>query len=472
MYKNNLSYFPEFLSTNAINGYFIVFLLCTAFFFQRSMQLLWIFFGLVEVITFFWFTYFLSIRWRNISDVIFQRKLFNTALVIRVIYVIFSWFFFKLMTGKPFEFDAADSTGYHEEALWIIDLFKAGMLDYYFSQYAQGFSDSGWPILLSVIYFFSFKSIFVSRLVNALLSAWMVVMIYRLSQRNFGNYSARITAIMAMLFPIFIYYSGMHLKETAMVFFLLAFIERADYIIRSRTFTLWNIITIVVLGFSLFFFRTVLAAAAWFSVLSALLFSSTRLINRARRLVHIVWFIIAIMFVFSGTILTEVEGYFYERTYNQQLQMEKISLSEGGNKLAQYGRTSIFAPIMIFAPLPTLVNTNQPNANMINGNLYVRNVIAFFVLIALWVLFQRRSLSRHVLILVILFSYLAILSASGFALSERFHMPALPFLIMLAGYGITNMNRRFVNLYIPYLIVISVVIIAWNWFKLAGRGMI
>lgn len=109
---------------------------------------------------------------------------------------------------------------------------------------------------------------------------------------------------------------------------------------------------------------------------------------------------------------------------------------------------------------------------MINGNMFARNVYAFFVVIALLILIKNKLLNQHVLLLSLLFSYLAILALSGFALSERFHMPAVPFLIILAGYGITQMNNRNVRYYIPYLVLIGLVIIGWNLFKLAGRGVV
>jgi len=139
--------------------------------------------------------------------------------------------------------------------------------------------------------------------------------------------------------------------------------------------------------------------------------------------------------------------------------------------LAKYGTSTIFLPLMLFAPFPTLVYIDdQPNAMMINGNIFTRNVYAFFVLIALFTLYKKKLLTQHILILALLLSYLVILALSGFALSERFHMPAVPFLLILAGYGVTQMDKKNVKYYIPYLFIIGMVIFGWNWFKLAGRG--
>lgn len=468
---NPLAFFPKYFTWSASLTYTIVLLACILLFPNWTLPVQWMAFGIIEVFTFFYFSNQLTYNWAAFSNITFPQKLFYTALFIRIVYIVFSYFFYLLMTGQPFEFEAADSGGYHNEAVWIVDMFESGKLDYYFTQYMKGVSDSGFPLWLSVIYFFSAKSIFVARLVNALVSAWMCLFIYRLASRNFGEEAGRISAILAMLLPTLIYYCGIHNKETVMVFFLVAFAERADYFIRQRTIRTWNLLVVILLGASLFFFRTVLAAAAWFALFSALLFSNNKLIGAARKSIYITWFVIAALVIISGQIRTEVEGYVRDRNANQKSQMYNYATTKGANKLAQYGSSSVFLPMMLFAPFPTMVFIeDQPNAMMINGNIFTRNIYAFFVLIALFTLYKKKLLTQHILILALLLSYLVILAMSGFALSERFHMPAVPFLLILAGYGITQMDNRNVKYYIPYLVLIGLVIFGWNWFKLAGRG--
>ena len=351
-------------------------------------------------------------------------------------------------------------------------MFYTGSLFYYFSHYIQGVSDTGWELSMAFIYLITFRSILMVRLVNALVSAWMVVLIYKVSQRNFDERSARISAVLAMLLPAFIYYSGLHLKETFMVFLLIAFIERADLLLHSRNFTLIHIIQVVLLGISLFFFRTVLAAAAWFALFSAFLFSSDKIMSQYKRIVIIIWFIVAFLFILSGKISTEISGYLGESKTNQQDRYEFFSSRRGANVMAKYGSAAVFIPIIIPAPFPTLVNIpNQKNQMMTNGDLFTRNVYVFFVFVAFYALFRKKRLRKNLLLTVFLGSYLLILANSGFALSPRFHVPALPFFLLFAGYGITQTTKNISTYYVLYLIGISIIIIAWNWFKLAGRGL-
>lgn len=140
------------------------------------------------------------------------------------------------MTGMPHEFEAADALTYHNQAVGIVEKLNIGELDSFKAMFGSGVSDSGFPIWLSVIYFFTSNSLFAARIVNALMGTWMCVFIYKLARRNFGEGAARISAILAMLLPTFIYYSGIHNKETVMAFLLVAFAERADYFLLLSIF--------------------------------------------------------------------------------------------------------------------------------------------------------------------------------------------------------------------------------------------
>ena len=86
-----------------------------------------------------------------------------------------------------------------------------------------GISDRGFPIYLSLVYYLLGDSVIIPRLINAVLGAMTVVFTYNLARRNYGENVARIAAIMAMLMPNLIYYCGVHLKETLMVFIVVAF---------------------------------------------------------------------------------------------------------------------------------------------------------------------------------------------------------------------------------------------------------
>jgi hypothetical protein len=128
---------------------------------------------------------------------------------------------------------------------------------------------------------------------------------------------------------------------------------------------------------------------------------------------------------------------------------------------------------MLIAPFPTLVNVEtQQNQMMLNGGFVVKNIIGFFILLALILLIKTKEFKKHILILAFLLIYLGILALSKFAISERFHMPIYPILLILTAFGISKINKKSAKYYVPYLFLVGAIIIGWNYFKLAGRGAV
>ena len=84
------------------------------------------------------------------------------------------------------------------------------------------------------------------------------------------------------------------------------------------------------------------------------------------------------------------------------------------------------------------------------------------------------ELRKHVFIIAYTVGYLLVLVMSEFAQSGRYHMPILPLLMIFAAYGIQGEkgNKRIRKSFNLVLVFEVFICIAWNWFKLKGRGMI
>jgi phosphoglycerol transferase MdoB-like AlkP superfamily enzyme len=128
---------------------------------------------------------------------------------------------------------------------------------------------------------------------------------------------------------------------------------------------------------------------------------------------------------------------------------------------------------MIFIiPFPTIVETpKQENQKIINGGNYVKNILAFFILIAFYTVVKEKRWREYLLIGTFTVGYLAVLAMSAFAQAERFHQPVLPFEIIIAAYGISLITNKEKKYFTWWMVLIFVIIVAWSWFKLAGRGM-
>jgi hypothetical protein len=78
----------------------------------------------------------------------------------------------------------------------------------------------------------------------------------------------------------------------------------------------------------------------------------------------------------------------------------------------------------------------------------------------------------YILIGSLTIGYLIVIAMSAFAQSERFHQPAMPFLLMFAAFGISKITNKSKTYFIWYMVFIFAAIVAWSWFKLAGRGLV
>jgi hypothetical protein len=434
----------------------------------------WLLIALATALSFFYFSYRLTLSWSLLPQEVFRKKLFRTALIVRVVIVFFLYGLFNFLYGTPYEFLAADAKFYDSAGRTLAAVFRSGSLDLSsISAYAD-LSDMGYPVVLGLFYALFVDSLLIARLIQALLGAYSVVLSYDLAQRNFGEPVARISGILMMLMPNLLYYTGLSLKETVMVFILVAFANLGDLVLKSPQWKWKYVLGFLALGLSLYFFRVVLFACAILAFVTALLVSSRYISGAYRRLTLLIWLGLAVVALaqFDETIVEDVTTYWEASGSNLDDQMRNFANREGGNRLAAYGSRTVFLPLMVSAPFPTFVDTGQEQLMLLSGAYFTRNIYAFFVLVALFWFLRTGMWRLHVLILALTGGYLFVLSSSGFALSERFHLPLLPFFCMMVAAGIQVSTPRTMVWFRVYLVIILLVIIGWNWFKLAGRGLI
>src|ERR1035437_4411548 len=467
-----LTYLPKYFTSKAITIYLIVLVFCNLIFFKNALSMMWWVFGLVEVIGFFYFANQFTRQWGKFSTKKFVKQLFKTAFVIRLVWMVFSYFFYTYMTGKPFEFDSGDATGYHEEGKWVHELINTGNLQAFFSYLNGRFSDMGYTFYLGWQYWITGDSIIIERLLKVLYGAYTCVLIYKLAVRNFGEETGRMAAIFCMLMPNLILYTGLHTKEVEMVLLTVAFMERSDWMFRNKNFNFIEIAPPILLAGSLFFLRTVLGATAIFALFTTLLFTSTKVLGMGKRVILIVWVLLTVGYLVGSRLSAEVEDVWKAREANQQTSMEWRSTRENGNKFAKYATGAIFAPIIFVIPFPTIIETpGQENQKIINGGNYVKNILAFFVIFALIWIVKEGQWREYITMGAFTIGYLLVVANSAFAQSERFHQPALPFLLVFAAFGISKVTNTQKKYFTWYMAFIFVAIAVWSWFKLAGTGL-
>ena len=483
--NKNITFIPKSVTSAAMLTYVAAIMCCNILFASSMLAWQWWFFGAIEVFGFFYFANRISKLWFNPKSIHFTQKLFWVSFFLRVIWVVVSYLLYQNWTGTAFIMDAADEVFYDEVAHYAAGIMRDGNWKIYsnIEQYSGDikYSDMGYPIYLTFIYWIFGDSIVVARLIKAILGAWTVVLMYKFASRNFGEQIGRMTAIMCMLMPNLIYYCGFQLKEVEMVFLCILFAERADFLLRKGKLAFVSTAMLMLIPAVMFTIRTALAAVMVMAFFCALILSSERIVSWGRRAL-----LLTLALVFAGVALTtstsigqELLQMWQARTSTQQAAIEWYSTRvDGGgfsNSLAKYAGAAVFAPMIFTIPFPTMVETyGQENQKMIHGGNFVKNILSGFTIAALFILLYSGDWRKYVLPIAILCGYLVVLVFSSFAHSERFHLPILPFMLMFAAYGISKMNEFWwIKHYYPYWCALMfVAAVAWNWFKLAGRGMI
>lgn len=462
--------FPDKIAKKGVVIYLIALSVVSLAFFKHAMPLVYILLGVMWVTGFFLLSSSCSKRWLRYPVKKFAWRVFWIALLLRLAWVVFSYFFYKAQTGQPFEFGTADAVGYHEDAKWLA-LCDGWDTAWSYWSHRGGVSDIGYPFWLTLIYKIFGPSIIIARIVKSILNAMTCVLIYKLASRNIGEFPGRMAAIFCTFMPNLIIYCGLHVKETEMIFLIVAFLERADYLIRSRHYNVFTIAVPALLALSLFFFRTVLGVVAIISLFAGLIFTSTRLVGRAKKAVLIGLGVVSLAGFAGGTIATEVEGYWELRVVNEV--NKRNHQTAGGARWAKYATGTVLAPMEFFMPLSTMVDTGQENQMILQGGNYVRNFFGIFVLLALfYAIFKDRNWRNLSLIGAFAIGYFGVISVSGYGNAERFLLPGLPCLLIMTAYGISKLNVRNYK-YVKYWYFIVVVMeVAWAYFKIGSRGLL
>lgn len=465
-----IPYFPKQIATKGIYLYLGVLTAVSLVFFRHAMSIDFLIMGVMWVVAFFLLSNYCSKKWQETPQKKFLLNLFLIALGLRWAWTIFAYFYYFIKTGMPFEFSAGDSIWYYEETMGNVHANIKDVWDYLFVN-TDSISDSGYVFYLSLLSKLTGESILIPRLVNGIFSAGTCVLIYFLAKRNIGEEGGRLAAVFSCFMPNFIFYCGTHLKEPLMVFLMVAYLERTDYLLRSKKYNVFTIAIPVLLAISLFAFRTVLGGAAVFAFVTALVFTNTKVIGKAKRYMLIGWGLLAVFTVTGGTIMNEAEGLWEQREDNQ---MTKRSVQTArGNQWAKYATGTVMAPMMFVLPFPTMVDVDeQYNQQMLSGGNYVRNFLGGFVLLAVFsAIFITKNWRNLSLIGSFVIAYLGIISTSGFANSERFLLPGLPVLLIMAAYGVTLLNAKNYRLIKIWYWVVPVMAFAWAFFKLGSRGL-
>lgn len=463
-----LNYFPKYFSVRAIYCYLVTLALVSVIFMKNALPLQFMLFGIVPVAVFFLFSNRLSIKWRRFTPDSFMKTLFFTALAIRIVYVIFIYFYYIKMTGEPFAYHPGDELLYHEMgSLWKLHGFNTFKEE--LEQYIK-FSDTGYCWWVAIVYLITGVDVLPLHILKCFVDAVSCLLIYNLARRNFGEDTGRMAAIFCVLIPHMWYYCGVTLKETEMMFLLVLFVERSDMMLRSPRIKFVGVLLPVVCILLMFTFRTALGAVMVAAFVAGLIFTTSKQLQDWKKILYGSVFAVWMIATVGAEMIQETKDMWEGRTDNQTIGYEWRART---NSFAKYATSTVFAPMIFTIPFSSMVATpGQENQMMLNGANFIKNIISGFTIFAIISLLLSGEWRKHIVPLALTVGYLFVLVFSNFAHSERFHFPVLVFELMFAAYGVSLMKNKQKRWYMFWIIGICIANIAWSWIKLSGRDMV
>lgn len=461
------------ISLIGVGLYLLALITISLVFKSHALQLKWMLWGIGEVLFFFVLTAVFYPRWKNDETKRFKWKVFLVAVVIRGLYAFLVAYYFYYQTGKALEYHAGDSLFYHQTAVLMSRYVRAGYIGYvfkYLNAYTMGWSDQAYTLWLTLIYTIFGRSLLTPRLFKALMSAYLCIVVYKLSVRTFSERVGRLAAVMCVFMPILIQICGIHTKEIEMIFLSILALERMDNLIRSKKYTFWNIFSPILFAALTFGFRTIIGMCLIFAFVVFVLLSDKKIVGKKGKIITLA----ATVVVFFGFLFSPI-GREMRNIY--RLKFTDLSYQSGkyesmGMKYSGLAQNWIMAPGAFVLPLAPMVEESPDNNKMVHGSTYVSNFLAFFAMLAFVIAFQQKKWRDFSLIGVYELSYLMIIAFSFAANSERFHEPAVPLIVLMSAYAMTHLRRKELKIFYLYCGLLFVALFVWNWLKLSARGLV
>ncbi len=448
--------------------------LITLMFFNYAMPIGVLLVGLLIVFLFFFGLNYFTAKWASYSFESVEFSIFLISLIVRLLFLLYMYFltYWLDRDSFPFEINAADSWVYHNVGLELADTPFRDWLDV-LSFNMKSRSDFGYPLYQGLIYSLFGPNTIMVRVFNSILGAITVVLLGRFVKLSWGDSHAKVTAVIAMLFPTLVWYCGIQLKETLMSF-LIVF---SFYLIwrqrRSGQWSVWMILLSFTLCFSLFFFRTFLAVLAFISLLLTFI-----PIGNGVKTKNFLWAAVLIGIYLFYSLVASV-GVFddinrqvsdSEDFFSRNLENEKSLL--GNVQFDQVALAPLIVAGAIITPFPSYLNTEERQLAIYTRfqNDLVRNMMYFFFYIGFYHVI-RNKFKEYLSMIFFTIAYLAVITSAANSFQARFHMPIIPFIIIFIGVGVVEVKSKLNRSWSLYLILIFLAQLMWTYFKLNIRGI-
>lgn len=470
-----MNYWPLRYSNKAVLYSFIVTLGISLAFLRFFMPAGLMITGLTIIILFFYGLKYFSFNLRFATVYSFEKKLFFYSLFFRFLFVLYLYILTKILDPNsfPFELGAADSGTYQIAAL---KLSNTPIRDYFnvLNELMKSKSDFGFPIFQSLIYKLFGQYTLPVRLINCLLGSFTVLYLSRTARYLLTENHARLTGVIAMIFPSLLWFGAIQIKETIMIFLIISVFYHSIKMNSEHRIYIKSMVIIVLFSFFLFYFRTFLAVLVIMSVLAYYAFSAIRKLNFRKILTVLFIFFSTVFLINNSSIFNDINEV-YREGKNSDLLRSNLQYKAGlvGNiSYKQAAVTPFVFALAILTPFPSFLNTESRQVPIIAHfqNEMVRNLLYYFAILGLVILMLKDFRKSSILILFE-FGYLWVISSAGTSFIDRFHLILVPFMIITMSVGMINARSKWIKGWNWYLVFILIAQISWVIFKINIRGI-
>ena len=233
---------------------------------------------------------------------------------------------------------------------------------------------------------------------------------------------------------------------------------------------MWNIILVIVLTAMTFGMRTVVGMILIGSYTVFILLADKTIVNNKARWITLGGLTVMAILLLVTPIGKEMRIIFQVNFKESEYQILKYQAL--GVKYAEYASYKTMWPGAFVLPLTNLVQVANENHKMMNGTYFIKNYLAFFAMWCIVVVIRDKQWRNLSLIGSFTLVYIIMIALSFAFNSERYHLPAMPGIVIMAAVAMTRFRKKDFPWYYTYSLILITAIIAWNYIKLSGRGII
>jgi len=443
----------------------------------------------INLILFFLFFYILGIVIVYLEDQSslnreFMNSVFIYGYIIRILAAIIIYYILLKSKGAPF-LGGGDDVEYE---MWG-HILSERWID---QQYElPSITHPGYPVINGILYYIAHFlgniHVLIPRFFNCLIGALIPIYVFKIAYRVYGVKIAKTSAWIAVLFPNFIYFSSLQLKDIIITFlFVFSVSYFLEYINTNKLRKFFVVaVSVILLSFFRYIYAVELAAIVIFTIF-IFSFVRTKIGLNKKNLSYtlLIFMIIALLILLGvrGTLSnlinpTSLSPSSLIESYNVRSIYSFIGTTETANSLLFYFyeklslplRTIIFPFFLMITPYPPwrafVAADPLKIITFLNGMLWV-SLLPFFILGLIFTIRKKTLISLP--LIAVLLVVLITISISYF--DERYRLPVMPYALIIAVAGIYQSLKyswtKIYYIWFQFLLLMSYLVMKYHFISI------